>query len=234
VQKLNSLTTSGRFNDNYLQIFFYLILVVFLAGKIFLLTSCKKEAQEELFTPAGTINDVDGNTYKVINVGSQLWMKENLKTTRYSDGSLIPNITDSASWLNLTSGAFVWYRNDEATYKNTYGALYNWYSVNDSRKLCPEGWHVPSDEEWTILENHVYNYLEYDGSEWIGVGGYMKEAGTIHWYSPNHGATNKSGFTALPAGCRYGPSYYTPEDLFINIGYTAYWWSSTDFSATDS
>jgi uncharacterized protein (TIGR02145 family) len=139
------------------------------------------------------VSDVDGNTYKVVIIGTQVWMAENLKTTKYSDGTPIPLVTDNTAWSNLTTPGYCWYNNDSATIAQTYGALYNWYTVNTGN-LCPAGWHVPTDAEWTIL-------ITYLGGEDVA-GGKLKEAGTAHWSSPNTGATNETGFTALPGGFR--------------------------------
>ena len=162
--------------------------------------------------------DADNNNYSIVQIGTQTWMAENLKVTHYHNGDAIPNITDSTVWGGLTDGAYCWYKNDEASYKNIYGALYNWYSVNDSRNLCPTGWHLPSDAEWTALTDFL-------GGESIA-GGEMKETGTAHWLSPNTGATNSSGFTALPGG---GRSY---SGSFISLTSLATFWSSTENSST--
>lgn len=157
-----------------------------------------------------TVTDVDGNIYNTIIIGSKVWMAENLKTTKYNDGTAIPNITDDTSWEGLTTGAYCWYNND-FTNKSIYGALYNWYTVNTG-KLAPVGWHVPTDEEWTILSNHLGDMYE--------AGGKLKEAGTTHWKNPNAGATNTTGFTGLPGGNRlYNFNY---------IGLNGEWWSSTE------
>jgi uncharacterized protein (TIGR02145 family) len=161
----------------------------------------------------GTVSDVDGNTYSTIMIGTQVWMTENLKTTKYNDGTSIPKVTGDAAWLSLTTPGYCWYNNDSITYKTPYGALYNWYAVNTG-KLCPTGWHVPIDADYLITEAYV-------GSN---SGGKMKETGTIHWQSPNTGATNETGFTGLPGGQRYSD--------FRLIGYTAFWWSATEYSAT--
>ena len=101
-------------------------------------------------TEKNTVTDVDGNTYKTVIIGTQVWMAENLKTTKYNDGIQIPLVTDPITWINLKSAAYCWYNNDLATNKNIYGAIYNWLVVNTG-KLCPIGWHVPSDTEWTTL-----------------------------------------------------------------------------------
>jgi uncharacterized protein (TIGR02145 family) len=153
----------------------------------------------ELFT----LTDVDNNTYKVVKIGTQVWMAENLKTTRYNDGSAIPLVTDNTEWNNLTTPGYSWYNNDSATYAQTYGALYNWYTV-ETGNLCPTGWHVPSDAEWTTL-------TDYLGGEAIA-GGKLKETGTAHWDSPNTGATDETGFTAFPGGNR------TKNGPFSNLG----------------
>jgi uncharacterized protein (TIGR02145 family) len=139
----------------------------------------------------GSVSDVDGNIYKTIQIGTQNWMAENLKTTKYNDGNPIPDVTNFTEWSNLTTGAYCWYRNDALSYKDTYGALYNWFTINTGL-LCPSGWHIPADTEWTTL----FTYL---GGTWIA-GSKIKEIGTTHWMDPNPGATNESGFTALPAG----------------------------------
>lgn len=158
-----------------------------------------------------TVSDIDGNIYHTVPIGTQVWMLENLKTTRYRDGISIPNITESTSWFNLNTPGYCWYNND-ITNKNTYGALYNWYTVN-SGKLCPTGWHVPSDAEWATLITSL------GGASTAG--GKMKEIGTSHWVIPNEEATNRSGFTALPGGIRY------EDGSFSNVGNMGYWWSST-------
>jgi uncharacterized protein (TIGR02145 family) len=137
-------------------------------------------------------------------------MVENLKTTRYNDGTAIPLVTDSAAWGNLSTPGCCWYNNDSVSFGATYGALYNWYTVNTD-KLAPSGWHVANDSEWTILTT-------YFGG--IGVAGRkLKETGTSHWASPNTGVTNESEFTALPGGWR------DTNGTFYEIGSSGYWWS---------
>lgn len=181
---------------------------------IIITNSCK---QDDNNAPSNTVKDIDGNAYNTVTIGTQIWMKENLKTTRFRDGTAIPNITDNTEWTNQTTGAYCWYNNDTAN-KTTYGALYNWYTVVDSRKLCPTGWHVPKVAEWTRLTTYL-------GGE-IVAGGKLK-AITL-WNSPNTDADNSSGFTALPGGFRgYSPGYY---DYISNNGY---WWSaSADYATT--
>ena len=176
-----------------------------------------KEQIEELILIVG-IKDLEGNNYKVINIGSQIWMAENLRVTKFNDGTPIPNITDDYIWGNLTTPGFSWEKNNPAN-NTTYGPYYNWYVVdtasNGNRNVCPSGWHIPSDNEWAIL-------IEYLGGDSVA-GGKMKEAGTTHWVIPNTGATNESGFTALPANVRTDyPS--------IIVGYGCFFWSSTQES----
>jgi len=161
-----------------------------------------------------TITDIEGNIYKTIQIGTQTWMAENLKTTKLNDGTAIPLVTDNINWLNRSTPGYCWYDND-VYYKSYYGALYNWYPVSTG-KLCPTGWHVPSDLEWTIL----CNYLENTNV----AGGKLKETGTLHWLYPNTGATNESGFTALPGGWRYS------NGVFRGIYWMGIWWSSTEFN----
>lgn len=157
------------------------------------------------------LTDYDKNFYKTVKIGNQIWMAENLKTTRLNDGTPITMETRNAEVKNSNTPAYCWYENDEATYRDTYGALYNWYAVSTG-KLCPVGWHVPSNDEWTTL-------AEYLGGEDIA-GGKMKEKGTSHWTSPNSDATNESGFTALPGG--FGG--------YNNFSFGGYFWSSTEYT----
>jgi len=159
--------------------------------------------------------DFDGNIYNSIRIGTQIWMAENLKTTKYNNGIEIPNVTDDAEWDALTIPAYCWYNNDASTYKSTYGALYNWYAVKTG-SLCPTGWHVPSDAEWMVLQTYL-------GGQAIA-GGKMKEPGTIHWISPNTGATNESGFLGLPGGTRINTG------RFCCIGQQGVFWSSTELN----
>ena len=178
---------------------------------------------ELTFTTApANVNDIDGNTYNVIAIGTQVWMAENLKTTKYNDNSTIPLVTDASAWAALTTPAYCWYNNDEATYKATYGALYNWYTVdaasNGGKNVCPTGWHVSTDAEWTTLTTYL-------GGGAVA-GGKLKETGTTHWLTPNTGATNENGFTALPGG------YHNSNGYYGSFGDYGYWWSSTEYSTT--
>jgi uncharacterized protein (TIGR02145 family) len=175
---------------------------------------------DETFTSptTGTIRDVDGNTYHIIKIGSQWWTVENLRVIHYRDGSYIPKVTDNTAWASLSTGARCFYNNDSVTYAATYGAFYNWYSVSDSRNLCPVGWHVPADIEWAALSTYL-------GGNSIA-GGKLKETGTTHWSSPNTGATNESGFTALAGGYRTSNS--------TGMGLYGDFWTSTAYSSANA
>jgi uncharacterized protein (TIGR02145 family) len=174
---------------------------------------------------SGTVTDFEGNIYKTITIGSQIWMAENLKTTKYNDGTAIPNVTDDGAWAALTTGAYSDYNNTPAN-STTYGRLYNWYAVdnnaatkvasNGGKNVCPTSWHVPTDTEWTTL-------ITYLGGENVA-GGKLKETGTTHWASPNTGATNETGFTALPGGYRG----------YMQVGSNGYWWIPTEYSSTSA
>ena len=161
------------------------------------------------------VTDLDGNIYNTVTIGTQLWMAENLKTTKYKDNTNIPIVTDDVTWSGTGSSAYCWY-NYNVTNKEKYGALYNWYTIN-SGKLCPQGWHVPSDPEWTTLTTFL-------GGE-LAAGGKLKESGTTNWLSPNSAATNETGFAALPGGANSATSSFT------SINTNAYFWSSTEYNA---
>ncbi|MFN9709847.1 MAG: FISUMP domain-containing protein [Bacteroidota bacterium] len=180
----------------------------------------------------GTVTDASGNTYPTVTIGTQVWMAENLRTTKYRDGINIPLITDNTQWANnwnngipLSQPMMCWYNNDQATYTaNKFGALYNWYAINPAtngnKNVCPTGWHVPTDAEWTTLTNFL-------GGE-SAAGGKMKSTGTQYWPSPNTNATNSSGWSGLPGGYRgfNGP--------FYDIGLGGIWWSSTELSTVNA
>jgi uncharacterized protein (TIGR02145 family) len=141
----------------------------------------------------GTFTDArDGKTYKTVTIGTQMWMAENLKATKYNDGTPIPLAKIDPEWPSNRASGYCWYDNDEAKYKNIYGALYNQFTVS-SDKLCPIGWSVPGNEDWKILEEFLYN----DNDEEDMQGGRLKEAGTNHWASPNAGATNSCGVYSI-------------------------------------
>jgi uncharacterized protein (TIGR02145 family) len=156
-----------------------------------------------------SIYDSEGTKYKTIQIGTQTWMAENLRSTKLNDGTEIPFVTEISPWSLLTGPGYCWFNNDSVG----YGAIYNWYTVN-TLKLCPAGWHVPSDAEWTTLSDYL-------GGRSVA-GGLLKEAGTKHWLSPNNGGTNGSGFTGLPTGYRYFAGGFNSMKSY------AYWWSSTE------
>lgn len=179
----------------------------------------------------GTVTDIDGNVYQTIKIGNQWWMMENLKVTHYRNGEAIPNVTGATEWSDLASDAYCSYDN---SYSNgeTYGLLYNWHAVNDDRNLAPEGWHVPTDEEWKELE--IYLGLSEENAEetgWRGTdhGDKLKETGTVHWTIHNVNATNESGFTALPGGKR---NSLTGE--FENLTNLACFWTATERNSGDA
>ena len=182
----------------------WLIFLVVLG--LIIVNSCKKDDLDLI------VKDIDGNIYHTVAIGTQVWMKENLKTTQYNDGTPIPLITDDLEWGELLTPGYCWYDNDEATNKLTYGALYNWYAVNTG-KLCPIGWHVSTDADWKDLTNFI-NVEE--------TGGRLKAKGTNYWREPNKEATNVTGFTALPGGGRYDKSGFANSSGF------GYWWSSDE------
>jgi uncharacterized protein (TIGR02145 family) len=174
-------------------------------------------------TPEGTIKygvvfheciDADGNSYKVVKIGKQTWMAENLKTTSYRNGEGILNVTDKDKWAYRSTEAYCWFNNDIRN-KSIYGALYNRFAVVDARNLCPVGWHIPKEEEWKIL-------LDFLGGLSVA-SGKMRESGISHWASPNQGATNESGFSALPGGYRSWS-----DGSFKSWYNAASWWTSTN------
>jgi uncharacterized protein (TIGR02145 family) len=173
--------------------------------------------ERSITTPAAptTVTDVDGNVYNTVQIGDQIWMKENLKTSRYNTGSAIPYVVDNGSWSGLNTGAWSYYNHDENN-NAIYGKLYNWYAV-EGDSLCPTGWHVPTDAEWTVL-------TDYLGGESVA-GGKLKEIGTVHWNSPNTGATDEVGFTALPGGRR------SVSGSFYDVRGIGFWWSATPGSS---
>jgi uncharacterized protein (TIGR02145 family) len=190
-------------------------------------TSCKKDQSNPtnpyngkttaVFNPSvtyGSMTDQDGNTYKTVVIGTQTWMAENLRTTKYQNGDQIPQFTDSLSWSKLSSGAYCDFNNiKNADFIATYGRLYNWLAATDSRKIAPTGWHLPTDAEWNLL-------ITFLGGDTLA-GDKLKEAGSTHWSNPNIGANNETGFTALPSGWRFN------DGGFAILGVFGDWWSST-------
>lgn len=166
----------------------------------------------------GTLTDIEGNNYKTITIGTQTWMAENLRTTRYRNGDAIPEVTGNTAWIGLSTDAYCNYENSMDEIKiATMGRLYNWFAVTNSHNIAPEGWHVATDAEWSTLTGFLGNETN--------AGGKLKEAANAHWKSPNSGATNASGFTALPGGRREYDS-----GLFINDGYDGFWWTSSAYN----
>ncbi len=173
------------------------------------------------FQIAQIISDIDGNQYRTVQIGNQEWMAENLRTSRYNDGVFITKVIGDMDWETTSSGAWIWYQNN-FNYEIPFGKLYNWFAVNTG-KLCPVGWHVPSDTEWDVL----YNFLNSTGSG----GGKMKATGTSqsgngHWLEPNTGATNESGFTGLPGGER------DESGTYDFTGARGSWWTTTEWTVT--
>jgi len=183
----------------------FVLFMLILAGLFGCRTASERTGSEEHIT------DIDGNSYRTIQVGDQVWMAENLRTTRYNDGTPVPMIENYDEWAELSLPAYSWYNNDSLN-GEAFGALYNAYVI-DSGKLCPDGWHVPSDEEWNALETAL------GGADVAG--GALKEEGTDFWKPPNTSATNNSGFSARAGGYR---SYTGTFNLKRTYGF---WWSST-------
>jgi uncharacterized protein (TIGR02145 family) len=201
------------------RIWFYPLIVI---GLLLIITNGCKKADE---TPV-KITDEDGNTYNQVTISTQVWMAENLKTTRYNDGTAIPLVTDTTAWSNLSTPAFSWYNNDSVSNKATYGALYNWFAVNTG-KLCPTGWHVPSDAEYGTLELYLGVPLtQIDLWGWRGTDQIVQIKNTSGWYAGGNG-TNTTGFSALPGGYRYHV-----DGSFNGLGKIGVWWSSTEDAST--
>jgi uncharacterized protein (TIGR02145 family) len=184
----------------------YKIFMLSLIALSFIFSSCNDK----------TTNPEPAN-YESIKIGRQVWMVKNLDVDHYRNGDAIPQVTDGVEWLKLKTGAWCYYNNDP-TIGAIYGKLYNWYAVNDPRGLAPKGWHVASKEEWDTLSNYL-------GGDLVA-GGKLKEAGTAHWKYPNTGATNETGFFALPGGQCTGWT----SAAGIYIGTLGNWWSSTENS----
>ena len=173
---------------------------------LFSFICCEKEPE--------TVIDIDGNVYNTVTIGTQVWLKENLRTTKLNDGTEIPNVTSGTEWAGLSTPGYCYYDNSWSN-ALTYGALYNWHAVNTG-KLCPVGWHVPSNEEWTTL-------ITYLGGDTL-VGGKLKETGTAFWLSPNRGATNETGFSGLGGGYRSNSS-----GSFRAIKTSGLFWTSSEY-----
>ena len=164
----------------------------------------------------GNLMDIDGNIYHTLRIGTQEWMMENLKTAHYRNGEIIQNISDNTEWSSLTSGARCYYDNDSTAYAGIYGSLYNFYALEDSRGICPAGWHIPSTGEWLVLTTFL-------GGTPVA-GGKVKAA--RYWISPNNGELNASGFSGIPHGHRFS------DGSFDFNGTKEVWWTSTRVDAT--
>lgn len=174
-------------------------------------SGCKKNGDDD----PSIIKDGDGNIYQTVTIGNQVWLKENLKTTKYNDGTPINDFEENDDWWQDRSGAYCWYNNDEEAFKNVYGALYNWYAANSS-KLCPKGFRVPSSGDWEDLATSV------GGMDVAG--GMLKEMGTTHWDSPNTEASDSYGFAALGGGFR------DEVGAFFYIKLQGLWWTTTKYN----
>ncbi len=202
----------------------FLLYAVLFASSAILLNACDKDKDDNPLNGAtnaqfnenltyGTMKDQDGNVYKTITIDTMTWMAENLRTTKYNDGTVIPDFSEPGNWDKLTFGAYFNYnrtRNSDSL--ATFGRLYNWHAVNTG-KLAPEGWHVATIDEWKAL-------VHYLGDSLIA-GAKLKETGNKHWAYENSDATNETGFTAVPAGGRIFNAY-------TNLGYLGYWWTASE------
>lgn len=219
-------TLSHRSNARFFTVCMAFATIAFIA-------SCKKDEDND--TPP---NNNAPSAIESVTIGSQVWMTKNLSLAAYRDGTPIPQVTDPTEWENLTTGAWCWYNNDSAAYAATYGRLYNWYAVAgifdaaseaDStlrKQLAPQGWHVPTDAEWSTMINFLDPAAD-GGNNPNMAGGKMKTTGTIEdgtglWAAPNEMASNVSGFSGAPGGGRSGSGGY------VSIGYSGYWWSSSE------
>ena len=203
--------------------FFFIrtIIVIFLSGS--LINSCFYPFQHK---DKLTVTDIDGNVYKTVKIGAQVWMAENLKVTRYRNGDPIIDGTDLTDYSLESEPKYRFAYNDNENIVATSGRLYTWYVINDPRNICPEGWHIPSDEEFNELE--VFLGMSEADTRLVcslenNISGKLKEAGTNHWKAPNTGSTNETGFTALPGGYR---RRYAQEFNFL--GEYACFWTSTE------
>ena len=187
--------------------------ILYLVIVVFFFSSCKKDDGN------GTVTDIDGNVYKTVVIGEQIWMAENLRVTKFNDGSDIKPVENNEEWRNTTTPAFSWYDNDSSLFGSKYGALYNGYSAHNNN-VCPTGWHVPTDNEFLTL-------IETLGGT-LAAGGKLKSNDILQWHTPNTGADNSSHFAALPAGMRYF------EGTFSTATYFTGYWSSIEVNADTS
>jgi uncharacterized protein (TIGR02145 family) len=192
------------------------------AGLVIWCSNCGITGELAVFNGKKWTNMVGGpeGSGLVVTICEQTWMTRNLDVSNYRNGDPIPRVTDAGTWATLTTGAYCYYNNDSATYAAVYGKLYNWYAVNDPRGLAPEGWHIPTDAEWTTLTGCL-------GGD--AVASYkLREVGIAHWTAPNSGANNSSGFTALPGGDR------NTAGSFFDLYNNGNWWSATEASSSNA
>jgi uncharacterized protein (TIGR02145 family) len=226
-------------NHHTMRNTFFTPQAVVLVAAILLMPSCKKDDDRPRSSGGGggggsglpsylnaalsygTVTDQDGNSYYTIQIGGQEWMAQNLRTTTYANGDPIPNVMDDLQWGGLTTGAWAHYENN-GSYENPYGKLYNWYAVADPRNVCPNNWHVPTDVEWGTL----VGYLDPANAT---AGGMMKSTSTQYWQDPNEGATNESGFSGLPGGFRW-----VDGGGFYDVGYYGNWWTASEYGENDT
>lgn len=194
----SSLSTKDR--KNYFP-------VIFLAAITTIMISCSKDDKPE------PVKDIEGNIYKTVSIGTQIWMAENLKTTRFNDGTEIAEVVGNEAWSNLSTAGYCWYNNDEENNKDAFGALYNGFTVSTG-DLCPTGWHIPLREDWLTLREFL--------SDTINGGNNLKRTGSEHWLPSNKSADNSTGFSALPSGIRYF------EGTFNSINSFTSFWSGTE------
>lgn len=172
------------------------------------------------------VTDINGNSYRTVKVGTQCWLRQNLRTTRFANGTPVPVVSNNSIWISLFTPGMCWYNNDSVSYDSLYGALYNWYSIWGGN-LCPSGWHIPEDNEWQVLEislGMTPSDAILTGYRGTGQGNKLKESGTSVWAPPNSGADNSSGFSGLPAGKRSDGG-----GDFSGMGNFGYWWTSSGY-----
>jgi len=189
------------------------VLFIFMSVLIFAACDNTEDNEEPTDPNKGTVKDVEGNTYPTIKIDDQWWMAENLTTTKFRGGDDIPNVTGQGEWANLQDAAYCNSGNDPVIAED-YGRLYNWHAVTDGRKICPEGWHVSNDDDWSTL-------IDFLGGNQVA-GGKLKQTGNEYWNNPNSDATNESGFSALPGGVRNANT-----GDFAGMGSTGSWWSAS-------
>lgn len=192
-------------------------------GKILGFIFCLLMTTPYIYSQSGTVTDVDGNVYRTIRIGGQVWMAENLNATRYNDGTTINHVPDNATWSDMDSGAWCWYSND-AKYEKPYGKLYNWHAISKG-DICPQGWHIPTEtdigntSEWKTL------IFQLGGPDIAGRR--LKERGTAHWLAPNIGARNDTGFNGVPGGSRRA------DGAFDGVRFEGLYWTTMELNVLE-